>query len=206
MTGLEVLRERESRLADALLPSMPEAGDTLAADEQFKTHAYLMLACALVEEHIESLFGAYVAERAAINDGRVHECFISLTARFSGDLIGQNSGRLPTAQAALPTLVGLYSTKVIKANNGVKRQNIETLAKPLGLGDRLDMCEELFTPLNTLGAKRGAVAHLGVVTEEITPVDARNFVTSVLSNLALLDKIFDDTRDGSALQPASGHP
>jgi hypothetical protein len=52
--------------------------------------------------------------------------------------------------------------------NGVKRQNLAALAKPLGLHERLDAdCEELLTRADTWGAKRGAIAHLSTVTEEL---------------------------------------
>jgi hypothetical protein len=191
MSDVEALESQEQDLAQALLPDDPDPTTPLSDNARFRTHAYLVLACALIEEYIERKFQDYVDVSAATDAG-VAGCFVSLSAKFADDLIGQNKGRVPGSDEAIPTLVGLYASKVIHPNNGIKKRNLDVMAKPLGLASRLEEeCDDLLGPIDALGAKRGAVAHLGTVDEEIRPADARQLVADVLSELPRLDAVFE---------------
>jgi hypothetical protein len=89
-------------------------------------------------------------------------------------------------------LRGLYRSKVVTPNNGVKRKNLRALAKPLGLEDRLEAdCEGLLSPADTLGARRGALAHMGHVDEELRPAEARRMVFDVVAELDRLLALLD---------------
>lgn len=189
MIGLAGLRDNEAELAVALLPDEPEAAEALSARDQFLTHAYLLLACAVIEEYIEGCFERFVVTALEESTDRVAACFVPLSARFADDLIGQTNP-FPTAAAACPILRGLYGSKIVRPNNGIKRKNLIALARPLGLAASLESdCEPLLGPADTLGARRGAVAHIGAVTEETRPAEARKLVLDVLDQLPLLSTL-----------------
>ena len=112
---------------------------------------------------------------------------MTLSTKFAGELTAK---KWPRVEESVPFLVSLYETKIVRPNNGIKAKNLQHLAKPLGLAARLDDdCEDLLTPLDKLGGKRGAVAHLGTVDEVIRPTDARAMVSEVLNQLHLLENL-----------------
>lgn len=165
--------------------------DPLEPSAQFLTHAYLVLSCAVIEEFVEECFSIYVDKALAANDAQISSCLVSLATRFAGDVIGQTN-TIPPAEEASPMLSGLYKSKVIGPNNGIKRKNILGLGKPLGLYDKIESdCEDLLVPMETLGARRGAVAHLGIVTEELRPAEARTLVLAAIDKLPLLLQLLD---------------
>src|SRR4051794_20496856 len=128
MADLGQLRENEDELATALLPEDPPKTEALSARDQFLTHAYLVLATAVVEEFIEGCFETYV--RNALDADAMAGCFVSLGLKFGDDVIGQLN-KVPDANVARPILHGLYVSKVVRQNNGVRRKNLQALAKPL---------------------------------------------------------------------------
>jgi RiboL-PSP-HEPN len=181
---ITALRSRENDLAEALLPPVEDVTEGLEPRDRFLVHAYLVLACAMIEEFVEARFRDHVAEATAVEPDGYSRCFVTLATKFSDDVIGQNSGKVPVASEAVPTLRGLYESKVLTANNGIRRRNFQTLAKPVGLHpDVEDQCEELLAAADALGSKRGAVAHLGTVSEEIRPDEARKLVEDVLKEM-----------------------
>lgn len=187
MDDLETLRSNEEELARALLPEDLDPTQPLDQRARFLTHAYLVLATAILEEFIEECFQRHLAEATANHPNQFSGCYVALAARFADDLKGQHGGAVPPASDACPVLRGLYVSKVIRANNGVKRRNFETLAKPLGLHVHLEEeCEDLLGTADALGAKRGAVAHLGSLDEEIRPAAAKELVAQVVVHLPLL--------------------
>lgn len=195
MPDVNFLRQAEAELASAVLPEDPGSVKQLTTREQLLTRAYLVLACALVEDFVEGCFLDYVKNSLGSKDGLVSGCFVSLAVKFGDDLVGQVN-TIPSAAVAAPMLVGLYTSKVIHPNNGVKRKNLETMAKPLGLRDKLeDECDDLLGPADTLGARRGSVAHTPAVSEEMRPSQARELVTDVLERMPLLTAMLDLASD-----------
>jgi hypothetical protein len=185
------LRENEDALAVALLPADADVTEPLAPPAQFLTHAYLVLACAVIEEFVEGCFEEYVAVALAACGTAVSPCFVPLATRFADDLKGQTS-TIPPSTRACPMLRGLYASKILRPNNGIKRTNLSALAKPLGLLEELEAnCEDLLGPADTLGSRRGTVAHLGTVATELRPGDARKLVTDVLDKLSLLTDLLE---------------
>jgi hypothetical protein len=121
------------------------------------THAYLVLACAVIEEFVEQSFDEYVATALAASDAMVSPCFVSLATRFADDLKGQTN-TIPASTQTCPMLRGLYSSKIVRPNNGIKRTSMSALAKPLGLLEKLEAtCEDLLVPADTLSSRRGTV-------------------------------------------------
>lgn len=195
MADVNFLRQAETELASAVLPEDPDSVQQLTTRDQLLTRAYLVLACALVEDFIEGCFLDYVKKSMEANDGLVSSCFVPLAIKFADDLVGQVN-TIPSAAVAAPMLVGLYSSKVIHPNNGVKRKNLEAMARPLGLRDKLeDECDDLLGPADTLGARRGSVAHTPAVSEEMRPNQARELVTDVLERIPLLTAMLDVASD-----------
>lgn len=191
MADLNALSQNENALAQALLPDDPDLTSALSQEKRFLTHAYVILACATIEEFIEGCFSEYVAQASGSDAFGYEGCFLTLAAKFADDLVGQHGGAIPAAVDAVPVLRGLYSSKVISPNNGIKRRNLESLAKPLGLCSRLEEeCEDLLGPADVLGGKRGAVAHLGTIDEEVRPAEAREMVKNVMDQLPLLLRLF----------------
>lgn len=191
MPDLVRLRGNEDELARALLPPDPDTTQPLDARARFLTHAYLVLACAIIEEFIERCFERHTEKALASSSDLVSGCFVFLATRFADQVGGQRKGPA-SANDACKALRALYSSKVVSPNNGVKRNNLVALAKPLGLDERLEAaCEELLLPAETLGARRGRVAHVGTVDEELRPGDARKLVSDVVEKLPLLLTLLD---------------
>jgi hypothetical protein len=191
MPDLEGLRKNENDLADALLPPDVDLTQPLDARATFLTRGYLVLACATIEEFIEECFDDYTERALDSSSGSVSGCFVFLAIRFADD-IGGKSKLSSNLTHRCKALRGLYVSKVVRTNNGVKRDNLRSLARPLGLLDRLESeCEELLSPADTLGARRGAVAHTGTVNEELRPAEARKLVSDVLDELPLLLTLLD---------------
>jgi hypothetical protein len=191
MPDINALRQTEAALADAILPDETDSTSSLSDRDKLLVSAYVVLACALVEDFFESCFLHYVDKSLEASDVLFSGCFISLAAKFSDDLLGQVSG-IPSAEAAVPRLQGLYKSKVIFPNNGVKRKNLEAMARPLGMIRELEKtCEPLLGPVDTLGARRGSIAHTSSVSEELHPSQARSLVTNVLDQVPLLIALLD---------------
>jgi hypothetical protein len=175
----------------ALLPADEDLTEPLAGRDVFLTQAYLILSCAIIEEFIENCFVAHVERALAESGETVAPCFVPLATKFSSEVIAQiHAG--PAATEACPMLASLYKAKIVRQNNGVKRDNLVNLAKPLGLTRRVEEeCEALILPADTLGARRGAIAHLGTVTDELRPAAAQAMVLEVIDALPLLVAVLD---------------
>jgi hypothetical protein len=181
------LRENEDALAAALLPDDPDLTEPLEPRAQFLTHAYLVLGCALIEEFIEDAFREHVENALARSTStEIAPCFVPLAARFAAEA-AKEMKKAPAAAHACPALTSFYKAKIIRPNNGIKGANLTTLAKPLGLQDELEgQCQALLVPADTLGARRGVVAHLATISEELRPADARKLVLDVSTELPSL--------------------
>jgi hypothetical protein len=191
MPDLARLRENEEALAEALLPEDSDPTEPLEPRAQFLTHAYLVLATAVIEEFVEECFEEHVSTALSAVGDAVPPCFVPLAAKFADDVVGQTHTTPPAAEAC-PMLRGLYGSKVVRPNNGIKRKNLVALARPVGLQPALEAeCEELLVPADTLGARRGRVAHIGTLTEELRPVEARKLVLDVIAELELLLALLD---------------
>lgn len=181
------LAAREEQLAEALLPREPDPTETLGTRERFLTRSYVVLVCAVIEEFVEDCFGRYVHAALEASGSQVAPCFVSLAARYGDDVGAQLRRRPPEAAAACPTLRSLYIRKVVRTNNGLKRRNFVNLARPLGLLSKIENeCEDLMRPADVLGGRRGEIAHLGAVDEELRPREARALVRDVVNRLDLL--------------------
>lgn len=185
------LQENEHDLRSALLPADPDVTKALDKRGAFLTHAYVVLASAILEEFVEDCFRHFIETAAASEPNQFAGCFVTLASKFSSSIIGQH-GNTVVASDSVATLKNLYDSKVVTPNNGIRRRNLETLAKPLGLLPALEEdCEELLGVADALGSKRGAIAHVGVLSEEIRPSEAKKLVTDIIDNIPSLIKVLD---------------
>jgi hypothetical protein len=189
------LRKDLEMLARLLLPEHPRDiqpdGDPLASDpseeDGLRIRAYLILAHSGIEEIIENQVLAAVREAVGNHDSTPPAVALALVAKYADDIIGQNAGKVPAPRAISQKLPGLYESKVIRPNNGIRRKSIVTMCRPLGIElDELssDMDEPL-RALDTLGAKRGAAAHSlrGAAQQVIHAHEAREWVADALTAL-----------------------
>lgn len=194
------LKEQLDHLDAALIANVQSTSLTpLSERERAQVNAYLVLAHAVLEEHLESMFLDH---------------FDRLVAHFSNSMVPIECIRLAFAVAELtPEIVGTaYKKRDVVAlvqnlgrkrfetrlntNHGIKTTNIETIAKGVGLDWQSfeDALSEAIADLNTLGAKRGSAGHLSPFTdrvtsikEEITPDDVRAWVTAAQEALTKIE-------------------
>jgi hypothetical protein len=198
---VDALRDGIQQLKDALLTAdmlAINAPDDLSQRQELLITSFVILAHAHIEEFIENLFLSYIEKREMeIRPESAPHCFVRLSLHFSGDLIGQGVGKAEMANLC-KIAKNLYISKVIKINNGLKSANLIALAKPLGLHLQIaDRCDRLFPVLNTLGAKRGRMAHTSAAqaaTETVYALQAVAWVDDVSDHIGQLVEYLDTAR------------
>jgi hypothetical protein len=164
MSVIDSLKDDIGELKSALLDNellSVAPPDDLSQRQQLLIASFVILSHAHIEEFIEHLFLTYAEKREAeITDSVIPHCFVALSLHFADDLTGQGL-RKHGARKICITSKNLYISKVLNINNGLKEANVVSLAKPLGLqSDHItNSCDQLFPALNTLGGKRGKLAH-----------------------------------------------
>ncbi|MEV4524099.1 hypothetical protein AB0J77_28075 [Micromonospora tulbaghiae] len=196
--SLEPLRADLKMLATLLLPqatSNPPLDENPLAlepseEDALRIRAYLILAHSGIEEMMENQILQAVREVVSEPNTAPPAIALSLVAQYADDLKGQNRGKVPGAYDIAGKLAGLYESKVIKPNNGIRRKSVVAMCKPLGLDldDLAPDIESALTALDTLGAKRGAAAHSlrGATQEVIHAHQARAWVEDALVALGQL--------------------
>lgn len=182
----------DSTLLNAVIHQAP---DPLAPNEEVLIRAYLLLAHAAIEEFVELAFSEYLAD-ALVPDasGRVSPGLYLTLLQLSDDVSGALSTRASrTPQAILSMLPGLYKSKVVDPNHGIKADHVRKLAVGAGLDWNLveAACPKLIPAMTTLGARRGEVAHVSSVRptrpagvqQTNYPADARKLASDVLDHL-----------------------
>jgi hypothetical protein len=219
------IRSDLAEIAKSLVPepeteeSAPDEGDALvtppSSAEFLRARAFLVLAHAAIEELIEETISTAVRDCLAEPDVPPPAIALPLTAKYADEVIGQNSGRVPPPRTVLSMLHGLFYSKVIKPNNGIRPSSLEKICKPLGIdiyavADAASV-DPALAALDTLGAKRGGAAHtfLGAVDQENTPEQVREYVTAGLDLLdrllpALIEEIGTRSIIATTVTPATG--
>lgn len=172
-----------------LAPIVATAPDPLVASERRAISAYLVLVHGDIEEFVESSFYDYAAECLNVDDGgRVDPGLYQAVVSMASDLTGQFSGRaVMTPSELVQRVVPLLHRKYIQPNNGIRRENIKRMTVGVGLDwPQLETaCADLIGALDTLGSRRGAIAHRGVAGVELQqyPEDVRKLVGEVVTRL-----------------------
>lgn len=198
---LDVLRDEVAALDELLLaPVGTTPPDPLSLKERIGVRSYLVLAHGAVEDFVERCFSAYLESAARLDDdGRMLPGMYLTMFHLRGDLEKQVKKVDRTGEELLRRLPPLYVEKVVRPNNGVRRNNIQNLCQGAGLRwlDFETACARAVSALDTLGAKRGSVAHVSSVAEAITgvqeeiyPPNVQEWVENVVDSLPdMLDYI-----------------
>lgn len=195
MQLLDTLRNDIDELRTSLLVEDVvdvQAPDDLSRRQQLLIASFVILSHAHIEEFIEGLFLGYIEEQEkSITEFAIPHCFVKLAMHFSPDLIGQGAGNRQSVQKICTTAKNFYISKIVKTNHGLKSNNVISLAKPLGLhSDLPNTCDPLLTALNTLGSKRGGMAHTSPrrqsTTETVYASQAVTWVDDVVDLAHLL--------------------
>ncbi|MFJ2134210.1 HEPN domain-containing protein [Streptomyces sp. NPDC087845] len=192
---------RNSLMSKSLQSVAPP--DDLSSAQSLLVRSFVILAHAHIEEFIEQMFSDFIAAKTLeITDETIPACYARLILHFGENIRGEkgSSGYAP-GQLCL-TAKSMYESKVIKANNGLKEKNVTQMARPLGLtSDEVsDACPDLFPALDTLGSKRGRLAHRSsqAVSETIYPGQAIKWVEDVLTHFAQLSNLLSSSQGVAA--------
>jgi len=177
--------------------------DPLSAPEKAQVHAYLVLAHAVLEEHLESIFESHFDRLCSwlIADMVPLEC-VRFTFAVS-ELISKKAGAYATRD--IPTMIRNlgkieFANKLL-ANNGLKSSNVQKMARLVGLQwqDFENALNVELNDLDTLGAKRGAAGHLSPYTGKATeiansdgPDDVRMWVSDGYDAVQAISGYLDD--------------
>lgn len=161
-----------------------------SSDQELQARAFLVLAHSAIEELLENSVRLAVEDCFQTCDVAIPLIALPLIAKYAGDICGQHGGRIPAPEKIANMLPGLFYTKVIKPNNGIRKKSIVRICAPLGINiaEFGDVCDSALGELDTLGAKRGASAHTlrGAAHETIHPDQAREWVTKAVDALEML--------------------
>jgi hypothetical protein len=197
MQDWALLRAELELLADRLLPAQPQtAGGAIPPtpnfDDSVGIHAFVVLAHGAVEEYLEALFISH-ARRVDQSGSKLPARVASSTGiSFSshGEALSYQKRNI---EQTLKLGEGVIRAKV-RTNHGIKERNIKGLAEHAGVEwpSFEAACGQQFTFLDTLGAKRGAVAHLSASTasasQTIYPEEARQWVSDALAAVRKIDR------------------
>lgn len=166
------LEHLDHALLQTISTQFPEP---LTERDRAQVHAYLVLAHAVLEEHLEAVFERYFLQVSSwLSFERVPIECVRL-AYAMGELT-PDEFRVPYRTRDSPRAIQSVGAKVLKrrlaSNNGLKRKNVEDLSKCLGIDWRKleDALNTGLSDLDTLGTKRGAAGHLSPFTQKVTEI------------------------------------
>jgi hypothetical protein len=169
-------------------------------DEAILVNAYLVLAHGCIEEHVEAVFQAY-ADSLVCEPGNTHVTRAIAMAAFAWQEAAKSKA---FRERTLEDIVKAGSYRVqraVQSNNGIKESNIENLAKASGVEwpPFEDACNDALTQLETLGGKRGSVAHVSASRSQITnrpiyPPEAKQWVADAIAAARAIDEYLTASR------------
>lgn len=176
-------------LEGAFLSSIEtEFPDPLTERERANLHAYLVLAHSVLEEEIESAFEEYFNQVAAtMNGDMVPKAAVLLTYAVR-DRVAEKAQVAYKTRDVLQFVQGKGRTVIesaINSNNGIKTNNVKSLAEAVGIHWTLfeQTVSTALLDLDTLGTKRGSSSHLSPfspkttsITSSFDPDDVRKWV------------------------------
>lgn len=189
----------DSTLLSSVTTQFP---DPLTESEKAQVHAYLVLAHAVLEEYIESIFSRHFDRLCSWLGADLvpAEC-----VRFSyavAEMIpsGSVSYRKRNTYQLIRSLGRKEFQSNLDKNHGLKTGNIEKLAQLIGVDwmGLEDALNSYLADLNTLGSKRGSAGHLSPYTEKVTaisisdgPDDVRRWVRDGRDAAVALERYLD---------------
>lgn len=194
------LEQQLLHLDNALLGSVQSSLPSLLSEhEKAQVNAYLVLAHAVLEEHLESLFLEHFDRIAAqLSQPIVPVECVRLVFAVAEDIHGNHG--VSYAKRNTIELVRRLGRKNLESklhlNNGIKSKDVQKLAKCVGLEwpEFEDSLNAELADLDTLGTKRGSAGHLSPYTDRVTsiedhvgPDDVRSWVTAGRTALEQLE-------------------
>lgn len=185
MDAVTQIRTLEGAFLSAIETEFP---DPLTEQERANLHAYLVLAHSVLEEEIESAFEEYFDQVAATMQGDSMPKATLLLTYAVRDKIPEKAQISYKLRDVIPFVQGIGRTVVasaIKANNGLKTDNVKNLAEAVGIHWSLfeQSVSTALLDLDTLGTKRGSSSHLSPfspkttsITSSFDPDDVRKWV------------------------------
>ncbi|MGW9629655.1 hypothetical protein ACWGST_03065 [Agromyces sp. NPDC055520] len=192
--------------------------DRLRSDERTMTRAYLLVTHAVLEERIENIFLAHFFNaRAVIDSGSAIPAgllpFYSAALEWAG--IDPPTYAKRTWRGYMSSSVAEAHVKsVIQNNHGLKRNNIQDLAKLVGIEwAAIDDAPGVeISALTTLGAKRGAAGHTSpfigpdqAITEEEYPANVREWVNNAVRTVIHLEDVISQMCATQTAHPSDAH-
>lgn len=172
-------------LLDPVGTSFP---DPLSESERALVNAYIVLAHAVLEERLEDVFREHVDRLLAWRDDDLVPVDLVRLAFAMCENVATKQWPSYRDRSVLASMWGIGRVefaKQLSANNGLKSEHVERLAKLTGVQwvDLEDSLTSELADLDLLGAKRGAAGHLSpfttrssVLTISMYPDDVRGWV------------------------------
>lgn len=205
---LNELAEIDSALLSAVTTVPP---DPLSPREKILTRAYLLLAHAVLEERIESMFLAYFRNARQL---------ISSGGPLPVELLSFYAAVMEWGTPVPPTYVkrsgqGFISSRLadehvadaLRKNHGLKEENVSELAKLVGIEwSILDDAPGIqMSSLSTLGVKRGTAGHTSpfsgldkALDGEDYPVNVREWVHQAAASVIELQSVMEKIVTGGS--------
>lgn len=157
--------------------------DLLTDEEKATTHAYLVLSHAVLEEHLEAAFethydrlaGWLVADMVPLESARLAYAVREWLPKELEVSYKKRSLR------GLVTAARTHFVSKIKDNHGIKPENVEGLARLVGLDWKAfeRSLDTQLEDLRTLGKKRGEAGHLSPYTDKAVTLTRQDYPENV---------------------------
>lgn len=164
------------------------AADDVSPDDSPRLRAYLVLSHAVFEEAIEEAFREHFSSlEHIVKTGKAHRALIALALTIDRQQLTKYKKR--NAPMDVIRLGKSAFESRVRANHGVKRNNIETLSQSAGIEwiEFEDHLDEELAHLTTLGTKRDEVGHLSPfnlrmsgISEDLTRSSVEEWVNNGL--------------------------
>ena len=152
--------------------------DTDLSGFQELTKAYILLCHAEIEKYFEMICTQTVfdSKKQFSEKNDINSALLSVASVCEYTIKGYNEKdnaivsrldpKVATLEGRISNAYGKFIT-VAKGNNGIKTKDILNLLWPLGINEN-DVDTALLNALNSLGEKRGRIAHTGAAINKVT--------------------------------------
>jgi len=181
-------------IGSTLIPDTRDDGD-YTEEEIIKIRSYRLLTHAEIEYYFEQIAKNIVTRSYEFWIENPQHCnhFLIALVNFVPieDILSKDISQVRTEEIQfeerVKKQVNSYK-KIIKANNGIRKKDMSKLLLPLGVN--LDHVDALISTLDSLGGKRGAVAHCSIKANvTLDPVTEVNTIQDILQNIRIFDEI-----------------
>lgn len=172
--------------------------DPPSRSEVISINAYLVLTHGCIEEYVEALFEDFAPKLlAGVSAGAPVSRAVAMAAFAWSDRGKKTAYDLRTLEDVLKAGANKIS-EAVPRNHGVKRTNLAELGQAAGIEWPAfeAVCQDAITWLDTLGAKRGSVAHVSTSRTQITktpvyPPEARLWVADAVAGVTMIQAYLD---------------